>query len=200
MFRLAVDYYQPKIEQRTGVKLGPIRVWEHAMLRQHQIEEYKRSIGFVRAFFCRRKIQRYCEAIRDFGEDRSRKWCACYYRNAIYVSFESDVNHEDWLAQIVMHELAHALWHRLGGPTPSECSRFSETERQQRQLLSEGFATFAQNVWFRDLYPLHARIDVGYSWWHRDSVYERGLQRIRKIVKDRGPKVLLEIPSRWREF
>jgi hypothetical protein len=200
IFSLAVDYYQPRIEQRTGTELGPISVWEHAKLQQHQIEYYRKSLGFVRALFCSRKIQQYCDAVRQFAEDQSRNVWACYYRNAIYISFSTGVDHDDWIAEIVVHELAHALWEKLGGPTSSECAKLPETERKQVRLLAEGFATFAQSIWFRDLYPLYARIDVGYSWWRRDSVYEQGIQKIRQIVKDRGSKVFLEIPSRWHEL
>lgn len=197
---MAVDYYQPKIEERTSVQLGRIDVWHYSLLNQHRVDNLKKSLGFLRSFFRRKRIREYSRSGKEMDENNAREYMAAYHRNAIYVSFSTGSGHEDWVAELVVHELAHALFEKLGGPTYSERYRLSKEEEKHLRLINEGYATFAQNVWFRDLYPLHARINVGYATGVRESVYARGFERIKQVVKEHGTEVLLEIPGRWREF
>lgn len=200
VYRKAVDYYQPKIEKRTGVQLGRIDVWPYALLNQHRVDNFKKSLGFLRSFLHRRQIQKYSHAGEKIDEKFAREHMAAYHQNAIYVSFSTESSHEDWLAELVVHELAHALFEKLGGPTYNQRFRLSAEEEDHLSLINEGYATFAQNVWFRDLYPLGARIDVGYATGNPGTVYADGFERIKKVVKEHGMEVLMDIPSRWREF
>lgn len=200
VYRLAVAYYQPKIEARTGVQLGPIDVWEHSKLRDHVIHEYKKSFGFFRSVFFRRVIQNHCVALERMYEECSHNSFANYYKNAIYISFSSSSDHEDWIAEVVVHELAHAVWEKLGGPNYEQRSGLSPPDRGRHELLSEGYATFAQLVWFSDIYPLHVKRDSRNIFRDPDSIYSRGLKRVRQLVSEHGTSILLELPRRWREF
>lgn len=133
-------------------------------------------------------------------ERNARETMAAYHCNAIYVSFSNEWAHEDWVAELVVHELAHALFEKLGGPTYEERFRLSPKEEEQLHLINEGYATFAQNVWFRNLYPLHARSNVRYNTGARGSVYDCGFKRIKQAVREHCMEVLMEIPRCWREF
>ena len=200
IYRIAVDHYQPKIEARTGMHLGSIRVWEHSKLREHVIEDYKETFGLFRSMIFRRKIINRCRELEKMGQEHSRKSFACYYKNAIYVSFTSPSDHEDWIAEVVVHELAHALWEKLGGLTHEQRSGLTPEEREQYKILSEGYASFAQKKWFRDIYPVDVRVDVGNLAYDSGSIYSLGFKRIQQLVNDHGTSVLLEIPRRWQEY
>jgi len=200
IYKLAVDYYQPKIELRTGVKLGAIDVWDYSQLSPRVIDEYTRSYGRLGSILFRRRIRSRCAELKRLGEERSRKGMACYYKNAIYVSFLSSACHEDWIAQVVVHELAHALWEKIGGPNHEQRVQLQSHDQQRYKSLSEGFATFAQLVWFRDIYPPEVRVDVGRKELNPDSVYAQGFNQVKKLVYKHGDTVLLELPKRWREF
>ncbi len=201
VYRSAIDFYQPRIEKRTGVSLGKISVWDYGQLHCHVIRNLKRRLGFIRALLHRRRIKSYSEQIGMTCADRAHHCGASYYRNGIYVSFLSGTAHEHAIAEITVHELSHALWEKIEGVPLDEnrrgAKRVSRPEYEKFVLLLEGYAMYAQTVWFRDLYPPSARNKV-YARLNHESVYCRGCQRIEELVRDSGEQVLLEIPQRWR--
>jgi len=200
MYRMAVDHYQPKLEQRTGVELGRIEVWHYSLLNQHRVQQLKKSLGLVRTLLRWRRIQHYARSGKEMDKNNAREYTAAYHRKAIYVSFSSGADHANCIAELVVHELAHALFERLGGPTYEERFKLTSEEGKHLRLINEGYATFSQKVWFRDLYPLNARPTVGYLFGERGSIYDRGFKRVRRLVREHGMEVLMEIPRRWREF
>ena len=206
MYRLAVDYYQPKIENHTNTKLGKIRICDYPQLREHRIEKFIKSPALRSVqdflFYGLHCLDFITGGLTKRCEKRAQMCLATYFENAIYVSISpgSENQHETWFAEIVVHELAHSLWYKLGGPKCQERQRLSQRDKEKLQIFCEGYATFAQSVWFRDMYPLEERIEVGYRWWPENSVYEQGVRKIRQIVNEHGPDILLEIPSRWQDF
>jgi hypothetical protein len=204
LYRSAVDFYQPKIEKRTGVSLGKISIWDYGQLHCHVIRNLKRRLGFIRALLYRRRIKSYSESIGMTYADRSHNCGASYYRNAIYVSFASGTAHDYAIAELTVHELSHALWEKLEGVPLDENWRGAKTpasaEHEKFRLLIEGYAMYAQTIWFRDLYPACLRNNLDYARLDRKSIYFRGFQRIKELVEQSGQQVLLEIPQRWRSL
>ena len=48
LYKSAVAYYKPKIEQRTGTQLGDILVWDYASLAEHVLANRRASCPLVR--------------------------------------------------------------------------------------------------------------------------------------------------------
>ena len=67
-------------------------------------------------------------------------------------------------------------------------------------LLVEGFATYAERIWFVDFYPESAREVVRDARADPASIHEKGLRRVRQLVDEHGPEILLEIPVWWMIF
>src|SRR5262249_54438204 len=130
-----------------------------------------------------RRLERICD-------ENAAKQIACYYRGGIYVSFKSGTPHEEAVAFTVVHELAHALWEKLGRKPLSWQPR--RKYREKYKLFTEGFATYAEKVWFLDLYPTSIRPAV--KWLHSDpqSIYYRGQCQIEELVRERGPDILFQ--------
>lgn len=204
LYRSAVGFYQPKIEKRTGVSLGPIGIWDYGQLHPHVVRDLKQRLGFIRALLYRRRIRNYSQAIGSIYADKARECGASYYRNAMYVSFVSGTAHDCAIAEVAVHELSHALWEKLAGEWLDEQLRVAEqrtpADHNKLELLVEGFAVYAQTVWFRDFYPACLRDNLHLAPSDRKSVYFRGFTWIQELVKQSGPQVLLEIPRQWKSL
>ena len=209
LYRAAVNFYKPRIEKRTGVLLGDIAVWDHDRWHEDVMREYRRRaswpfVGIFKSFILRRRLRRYSPEFEAESARKAREHAARYYRSAIYVSFDSGMSHEDALASVVVHELAHALWERIAGKPLDERSNgaphIDECDAEKYELFVEGFATYAERVWFLDLYPAALR-SFAQRWpLKRESVYFRGLRRVEELVREHGQPVLLEIPKRWHDL
>jgi len=204
LYRSAVGFYQPKIEKRTGIPLGAISVWDYGQLHPHVVCDLKRRLGFIRALLYRHRIRNYSQAVGIAYADNAHECGASYYRNAIYVSFVSGTAHDYAIAELTVHELSHALWEKLAGVPLDEhwrgTKKLASTDHERFRLLVEGYAMYAQTVWFRDFYPLCLRNNLGFARLDHKSVYFRGFKRIQELVKESGQQVLLEIPSRWQSL
>ena len=99
-----------------------------------------------------------------------------------------------------VHELSHRLWETLDGKSLEESWLASQSESEKFKLMVEGYATYADRVWFLELYPVSVKRAVPNVPWDKEGVYFRGMQRISQLVKQHGPQILLEIPKRWRSF
>ncbi len=73
-------------------------------------------------------------------------------------------------------------------------------DREKFQLLLEGHAVYGQRIWFLDAYPLCVKRTLPYTLPDPATVYFQGFQRVRKLVKQSGPQILMEIPRRWRSL
>jgi len=209
IYRCSVAYYKPQIEKRTGVSLGNIDVWDYSRLPQHKMEETRRRsspwrMGIVQWLRFRWRLRTRRQAFASAYADSARQCAAVYFNGAIYVSFSSGTAHEYGIAVTAVHELAHALWERLeevplyvnyGGG-----GRLTAPEQEKYRLLVEGYAAYAERVWFSDFYPAAARRELPHFPLDHASLHYKGLQRVRELVKEHGPAILLEIPKGWRTF
>ncbi len=205
VYRCAVESYQPRIERRTGVQLGKIDVWDYSQLHRHiacDIEEPRMSLllfGFLKSLVLEWRVRKRSRQLIGAYEDHARKYAACYYADAIYVSFAASTPHDEVAPVVAVHELSHALWERLEGE-PFHAKRLPPADQEKYQLLVEGYAVYAASTWFLDFYPACIRNNLPYAQYDRASVYYRGFKRIRELVELFGPHVLLRIPSEWRNY
>jgi len=208
LYQSAVDFYKPRIEKRTGVALGRIAVWDHSQLHRDVLKVLRRQtgprvVGFFRSLALRRRLRRYSQTIAAEYADHARACAARYFRNAVYVSFDSNTAHEQGLAMNAVHELAHVLWERLEGePLDAKwlTGRLAEKGMEEFRVLVEGYATYAERIWFLDLYPIGLRQDVQRSPLDPASIRSRGLRRVQELVEQHGPEILLKIPQQWRDL
>ena len=206
LYRCAVRFYQPKIEERTQISLGRIEVWDFPQVDQHMMRNLERRfprwfLACFPGFLPKARLREIADYLKSTYTDRVQGCMACYYDSAIYVSFQIDFRcHEEFIACAVVHELSHALWERLARrPLHKEHPR-TPAERQKFQLLVEGYATYAEQIWFLELYPQCVRDSLAHLPRDSQSVHYRGMQRIQELVNKSGPAVLLQIPARWRSF
>ncbi len=164
MYRNAVDFYQPRIEKKTGILLGHIRVCEFLQLDDDRLSNLaqRTSPWLFRLFLGKKFMEMRTKAFRDAFEStrsaREKDCLACYYRRAFYVSFAHDIRcHEAGFAFTTVHELSHALWETIEGLPLDEKRAGSDSEREKFFLLVEGFAMYAEQHWFWDLFPASVR-------------------------------------------
>ena len=100
LYRLAVDFYKPKIEKRTGVVIGNILVWDFSRFHLHVLRELKRRQS-------PRCAEGDLERMAAKWADHARRCAASYFNSAIYLSFASNTSHENAVAGTVVHELSH---------------------------------------------------------------------------------------------
>jgi hypothetical protein len=200
VYRAAVEYYQPRIEEKTGITLGDIQVFDYSCLADEYIKQRSNSIfsRIVRSLISRPVPKEAVERIRACCMEKSKKCIATYRSNGIYVSFGSEVHHEENIATTVVHELAHALWEKLA-PRPLTWNP-PKPEQEKYQEFVEGFAVYAERIWFLDIYPADVRRSVRSLPNYSDTVYRNGLATIKQVVAKNGQQVLPQIPARWREL
>jgi hypothetical protein len=205
IYRNAVELYQPLIEKRTGVSLGPIHVRDYRQIDSDCILAMKQTkhpwwYRLFRRSVIEEQFRQFCQQLLASRAERSRACMACYYRKTIYVNFaHGSLCHQEGLAFTTVHELAHALWETIAEQALDQGWPESVTEQQNYQLLAEGYATYAEQVWFKDLYPAGVRDRVDHTK-EAGGIYDRGRHRIAELVDQYGSEVLLVIPKRWSDF
>ena len=203
LYRCAVSLYQPKIEQRTGIGLGKIRVCDYRLHDEDVLKQLKHT-WFVRLFrhsLLKSRNRRLRDYLESTYEKRANACMASYYRNTIYVSFSPNIQcHEEGIAYAVVHELSHALWEKVAGQPLDKMRQEAGPKGDKFHLLTEGYATYAEVVWFLDAYPQCVQKNVRYAEPEPGTVHDRGMRRISELVKQHGEEILLEIPKRWRSF
>ena len=126
---------------------------------------------------------------------------ASYHRNAIYVSFSNGTrSHEFAIAFAVVHELSHALWERLADRPLFPRPKGNKSDREKFKLLVEGYATYAERIWFVDMYPWSVRKFANHPRTKPPGIYYEGMKRVEELVEQNGREILLEIPKRWRDL
>ena len=206
LYRCAVNEYQPKIEKRTGVQLGEITVKEFRQVdvdKMQYLEGWKHS--WTTRLFRRSAIKSRLNEWRDYLDsthsERADSCMACYFRNAIYVSFSKGTrSHEYGLAFTAVHELTHVLWERIAERPLFPRPKGTKSDRKKFWMLVEGYATYAERIWFADMYPSGLRKQANNPRTMPDGVYCEGMNRVEELVKQNGQQVLLELPKRWRDF
>lgn len=195
LYRYAVRRYQPVIEKRTGTDLGRIAVKDIAEFRTDRLAYLERYInrgwnGFLRRLGLGWRVES-CRAWAEHSASRiAPEIGAVYAHNSFYVSFTlGTMFHEDAVARTTVHELAHCLWERLGG-------RFLDSP----QLVIEGYAVYAERVWFRDSYPVWLRNRLASERLDETNSYTKGMRAIEKLVDKWGEWILLKVPRDWQKL
>jgi hypothetical protein len=201
LYRSAVDFYKPRLEKKTGIALGDIAVRDYTCmlddaLRQEQSRHS--SVRFVRQFLFRKRPRFDMKAVTAGFDESAKNCCAAYRQRAIYISFRSGTAHEEAIAPAVVHELAHALWEKLAARPLTWRPKAKLMERYS--LLVEGFATYAEQVWFLELYPISIRTTVRQSQLDPNGIHFRGFRWIEQLVQEHGAQILMKIPKRWRRI
>ena len=71
LYLRTIDYYQIKIEKRTGIVLGKISIWDFRQLHQHIMCNYEKRLGLIRAFLFRWRLHKFAQVLRTTYEYRS---------------------------------------------------------------------------------------------------------------------------------
>ena len=204
LYRYAVAHYKPMIERRAGLSIGGIRVKDYEQLHADKmlaLELDARSswLWFLRWPLFHLREKRISGMLRKRLQDNQDRLGACYYWHTIYVSFRNGTQfHQDHVALNVVHEMSHALWERLGGVFYA-----AKQVNPILRIFVEGFATYAQLIWFADLYPPPTRhVAAGCARWRRraSGPHGEGLKMVERLVKENGVEVLLRLPKEWRKF
>lgn len=205
LYRYAVQRYQPIIESRTGASLGQVIVKDIVQLRADKMAEIETAIGHGWIGLLKRLTKSDRIAAQRAAVDRSvsqihPRFGAVYHCNTIYISFLLGTErHETCVARTTVHELAHCLWEKLGG-------NFDRTREATagavvvQDTVVEGYATYAERIWFRDAYPRWLRTRFDYERLDETDLYIRGLRLIQRWVKRWGEGILLEIPTSWPQL
>ena len=203
-YRRAVEFYQPKIEARTGVSLGEINVWDYDKLHEDLLHNWEQQFGFVRRLLFRRHIRKLRQAWEKSSRVEAEQGTACFHNGSIYVSFCGDglCLEPHHVAFAVVHELAHALWEKLEGGVAVEVGRHAAPNDSKESLFVEGYATYAELIWFSNLYPDHVRSYLRYvlESYDEEGMHRLGMRKIQDLVEQSGNAILLEIPCRWKEL
>ncbi len=205
-YRNAVSHYQLKIEKRTGVRLGKIGVRDYRQYDRDVLFDLERArYPWLVRWFKRSAIKAHLRQWRNYlqstQQERALACMACYFRSAVYVSFSHDIRcHEEGIAFAAVHELSHVLWERLEGEPLDRPRAGTSADREKFRVLVEGYATYAEQVWFLDMYPKCVKEILPRHQPTPGGVHFQGMQRIRSLVEEFGEQVLLEIPKRWRTF
>lgn len=199
LYRCAVRHYQPIIEKRTGVKLGEIAVKPISDLQgdiEARLRAANRFFGLVQSGGIERRVARIAEATAGAVGLSA----ACFRFNSIYISFTLGTQfHENEIIQTTVHELAHCLWEKIAGRPPRF---FWRRKRRYRELkiVGEGFAVYAERVWFRDVYPAWLRKKLELQQLEEANLYIKGLRVIERLVERYGQQVLVHVPARWKKL
>lgn len=210
--RERVSYYQPRIERKTGIKLGKIKVKDNKEWLSDVLYTNAHRNAFERAWrngrvptesdftiaYTTASIVEAIAIIPVFIFDALSGAYFRYFDNTLYTPFRymNRVNEfadpgerQRHLDYCVVHELSHSLWNKLGPESPRS------TKPLEGRLLFEGFATYCTDVHFADLYP--QGVDIGLK---PPKLYRDGRDKVEELVRKYGEGILLEIPKRWREF
>ena len=81
-----------------------------------------------------------------------------YYRSAdLRFLLGRHQRHQEGIAFTAVHELSHALWERLEGQPLDKKWSGTSADWEKFSLLVEGYAEYAHQIWFWDLYPACVR-------------------------------------------
>jgi Clp amino terminal domain, pathogenicity island component len=209
LYRSAVAFYKPRIEQRTGIHLGDIVVRDYAYFHEDAVKEFREwasrgRLAIIRRLIFRRRVRSFAQTAESFYAKHASQCAASYHRSTIYVSFESGTAHDYAIASMTVHELSHALWEKLAqdsfDASRAKAKRAGGSELEKYNIFVEGFATYAERTWFLDIYPMNLRQTIQQNPLTPNSVYCRGFRLVKRLVKQHGQQVLMDIPKRWREL
>jgi hypothetical protein len=185
------------------VQLGDIQVKDISELHQDMVIEtrrYRRRLWFrklpLNELLNIDLLPDY-HALADQSISRINPLAAAMqWHGSIYVSFTVGVEwHEDYVFRATVYELAHCLWDKLR--EQSSGRRQPDWNVPGYTMASEGYATYAESIWFVEAYP--AWLKNRLAGIHRDesAVAVKGMRAIQDLVAKYGPAILLRIPTEW---
>lgn len=208
--RERVDYYKPKIEDKTGIRLGKVQVKDNKEwiydATFHDVSQKAAELAWENGrppnegdinFICRSQSIAFGLTYFPIGfYNMMRGADFRHFNNTIYVPFNymnrfidfGFKRREEKMDYGVVHELSHTLWDKIAGKYNSNGSF------RGRRLWFEGFATYCTEEYFSEFYPEGTKfVDVV-------QFYRDGMKKVSNVVNERGEEFLLEIPKRWREL
>ena len=208
--REKVKFYVPKMEEFSRVDLGKIEVkdYKHCIddVFQENLDASLKEIA-SRAGHKLSEFEQFVASSPNKTAKYIAKPCVWtlvnliglemkYHNSAIYVPFGylnrfGDVDfkvREKKLDQVVVHELSHHFWYKLGGEIPKGFDR-------NWRFWNEGFATYCANRYFAEIYPKEIKIRECES-----TNYRKGRIKIEQLVDRYGKQIVLEVPRLWKEF
>src|SRR5262245_53288623 len=86
IYKQAVDFYQPRIERKTGVRLGKISVWDYSECYAHKLRHFNASV-FRRLWsvIFRKRYRAIRDAVKASYDEFAAKYAAVYFNSGIYV-------------------------------------------------------------------------------------------------------------------
>lgn len=204
-----VRYYKPKIEEKTGVKLGDVKVRDN----KHFLSEVPYRSTYldaaknawkqgrlptkrdVHASFLASSIGELILfvpfGIYNFINDADFR----YYDSTIYVPFNfsnrfMDIDFKKRIKRLdygVVHELSHTLWEKILGEPGGQSG--------EGRKWFEGFATYCADEYFAEFYPSGTQ-----KMTDLPKVYLEGKKKVEELIEAQGEQTLLKIPLKWMEF
>ncbi|MBP7708767.1 hypothetical protein KA107_03705 [Candidatus Pacearchaeota archaeon] len=204
-----IKFYQPRIEEKTGVTLGKVFVLPFMLnFYQNLWQTYNTPLDFGNprsnlvgnvllksaVALCAIPLlgQNYFMDLQaSMAEDDGSVMVArCPANRQDLVKERNGENSK--LDEKVVHELSHVLWERI-----EEKNGAKITRRTKNKLFwEEGFATYGMFNFFRDVYP------QGYTPSDHlgGRVYHYGRLYVEREVNRFGPEFFLQIPNKWGEL
>jgi hypothetical protein len=213
-----VSFYQPKIEQKTGVSLGKVYVipnilwlyqslWEcYQKVNNPDINEQAKDMSPLQKVVARTmapivsiplitilgipmiSLAKFRDELIDLAAGEDCIRVPFGMTTRQKLSAEK-IGRDIHLDEKVVHELSHILWNKLEDPNKEQIIR-------GKHIWSEGFATYCQQEFFVDLYPQSYKF--GDHLLPRS--YMNGKRKIEKAIDKYGKDILLQIPNRWSEL
>jgi hypothetical protein len=215
--REAVEYYQPRIERRTGHDLGDVEVKpESAFIDDLIGETYKEfeedlenttdnsDTGLYNQFKkiamrgALKGVKPLGKALYAMRRNPSRSMFTHMKTKDIYVPFGPIQTNHDLVQgdriqkpeETTVHELSHILWFTIGDNDSMMESR--RNNPRTFETWKEGFAEYCARHEFENILPDTVR--------HGDDPrYEREANLVKNVIQREGD-ILLDIPNRWYEL
>lgn len=192
------DTLLPIISERTGIPLPPVTV-KPLSQRLSDIRYYKNkqnpgSIPFNLGLCIAKPLTMIMEELTAMSyEPASKVGVPTVYTSfGLFHKYEGRISNLNIRRRCLAHELSHHLWFTLAG---EQGIKDLNREFLNARNWIEGFATYCEDELF---YSLH---NNPRTKEHKpDSVYFQGKDLIQRVLKEEGQDILLQLPTRWKEF
>jgi hypothetical protein len=214
----AVGTYKPMLEDYFGVNLGEVKVKPYIMrplevISMNQNEIFSEEMAEDNTKLDNFKVAlMYAPFLWGLGLPRMTTKClldqndtfAASTGDNIYLSsgqgvrirlfYERQYGEQFPIEELVVHELGHNLWNKLGGDHITSDQDTPKTFVNY-MLWNEGFPCYIQKEIMGQTYSCSTADGLCMP-----ETYEMGMEKVKSIVDELGIETLREVPSRWVEF